>query len=482
MPPTTSPYTFFTRALCLVCLLALAACAPTPGSTTEPRAVNPPATPTPEIFNPLHPSPTPADSLLPLTCQATDLGVSINEAWGYCFAFPASFTLEKSPDSGGAIHLYGPALGDSSETLRASLEITALLVPQGSGLAPLVNAYLSTFKELSGLITRETILLGGAPAEKLAPVPGLLNSQVVMSLRNDILYTLRFHPSDVEIAKPDFDALTQTVLGSFAYLEPSAPPSSQIQTVSWPEFGQNMSLSFDSLLAPWVEAATVPAVPTNDQMMFAELHPAYAQFRFTGYQGGRTYQLPLLPVENQTAQVMVFQTKDFPGYGDGEQHGFVRQAQVLAGLLDAGLQPDRCAQPLTEEAQELPLLPWVNSRQVFCAQPHMLAFANGRGLRYLTYYAQDPSPALDQRVFYTFQGLTADGQFYVSAFFPVQSDIFPSEAPPCPKCGQPDYNPFVEWSALLTGQVGLLNALPEENFTPALNMLDALIQSIQIGQ
>ena len=33
--------------------------------------------PTPEIFNPLDPSPTPSESTLPLTCQVTDLNVQV---------------------------------------------------------------------------------------------------------------------------------------------------------------------------------------------------------------------------------------------------------------------------------------------------------------------------------------------------------------------------------------------------------------------
>jgi hypothetical protein len=89
---------------------------------------------------------------------------------------------------------------------------------------------------------------------------------------------------------------------------------------------------------------------------------------------------------------------------------------------------------------------------------------------------------LDQQVFYTFQGVTDDGQFYVSALFPVQTGIFPTEAPACPRCGEPGYDPSVEWRTVLAGQLDQLNAQAAADFAPSLPVLDALIESIQIGQ
>jgi hypothetical protein len=373
-------------------------------------------------------------------------------------------------------------LDDSTEPLRASLEINLQPVPEGSALTPLVDAYLTSFQNLPWPITRGSTILGSEPAEKLEPIPGLLSSRVVIALHNNILLTLQFHPVDTEIAKSDLEALTQTVTGSFAFLPVAVHPSSQLQTASWFEFGQNISLTYDSILAPWVEAGTVPEVPVSDQILFAESHPAYAQIRFLGFQGGRPYDLPLLPLENRVARVMVFQTADFPGFGDDRPQGFVSQWQALTELLQTGIDPARCAQPLTGYDSALPFLPWINAQQSFCAQPQIIEFAAGKGIRYLSHYAQDPSPALDHQIFYTFQGLTTDGQFYVSALFPVQTGIFPTEPPPCPKCGEPNYDPFADWTAVLTDQLIRLNVQTEDGFEPSLTILDTLIKSVRIGR
>jgi hypothetical protein len=56
------------------------------------------------------------------------------------------------------------------------------------------------------------------------------------------------------------------------------------------------------------------------------------------------------------------------------------------------------------------------------------------------------------------------------------------EPPPCPRCGEADYNPIEAWNAILIEQLPQLSALPEQEFTPSLDQLDDLIAPIQIGQ
>jgi len=465
-------------AACLLLIPAIAGCSPVVGQDPQMSVELP--TPTPEVFNPIDPSPTPSGSTLPMTCQVTDLNVYINEVWSYCFAYPMNYTLDESQASEGIITLNGPALEDNADPIRVSLEITAQVAPLESGLTPLVDAYRNSFGDTLLPIERKTGMLGGKPAEILDPVPGLLSSRVVMALNENILFTLRYHPSDLDIAKPDLEALSQTVTGSFAFLPLAAPQASEQKKISWYEFGRNTSLSYDSALAPWVEARTVPAVPVSDQVLFAESQPMYAQIRFVGFQGGRLYDLPLMPFDDRMAQVRIFQTADFPGYGDDSPQGFVNQSQALKDLLQRGIDPARCALPLPD-MDALPFLPWINMKQTFCAQPQIVHFSGGKGIRYISYYAQGPNPVLEREVFYTFQGLTEDGKFYVSALFPIETGVFPVEPPPCPRCSEPGYDPFAEWNAVLAEQLARLNAQPVDGFTPSLTILDELIQSIEIG-
>ena len=66
-----------------------------------------------------------------------------------------------------------------------------------------------------------------------------------------------------------------------------------------------------------------------------------------------------------------------------------------------------------------PFLPMWNAGQVFYARPQVFNFQSGKGIRYLTCFAQAFMPIDTSCLFYTYQGLTADGKYYVSAILPV---------------------------------------------------------------
>lgn len=78
-------------------------------------------------------------------------------------------------------------------------------------------------------------------------------------------------------------------------------------------------------------------------------------------------------------------------------------------------------------------------------------------------------------MFYTFQGLTEDGRFYISAILPLahgtldEYDDF-----------QPADDFYTNAAALIAGQVDLLNTQAESSFSPSIEELDAMMQSITI--
>jgi hypothetical protein len=204
--------------------------------------------------------------------------------------------------------------------------------------------------------------------------------------------------------------------------------------------------------------------------MFSDAHPAMVQFRFSGYDGGRTLYLPY---PFQTAQLMIYPTQDFGGFGAGEPTGFPQQLDNLSKILENQIDLAQvCAVPETGGEPELPFLPWLNSAQVFCAQPEYVEFDGGRGIRYLTTTSQGLDPVIDPSLFYTFQGLSNDGEIYLSGVFPVLSGVFPLEVHPAVD-GQLPQN-------FSTEQFAALQAQPGEEFSPALGQLDALVESIEV--
>ena len=49
----------------------------------------------------------------------------------------------------------------------------------------------------------------------------------------------------------------------------------------------------------------------------------------------------------------------------------------------------------------------------------MINFQSGRGIRYVTEYAQMTYPITNHEMFFSFQGLTTDGKYWVSIILPI---------------------------------------------------------------
>lgn len=121
----------------------------------------------------------------------------------------------------------------------------------------------------------------------------------------------------------------------------------------------------------------------------------------------------------------------------------------------------------------IPFLPPMHDAQVFKSQIKYLDFSGGSGIRFITQHALG-GPISNQDIFYTFQGLTADGQYYIALFYPVSTPALASIAEDQALETPEDYRRHVEETTQR------LDALSSGNFTPDLSLLDELIESLQI--
>ena len=192
------------RTVSLILLLIFSGCAsapPTPAMSTV----------TPNILPRLDPSPTPSSSTLPLTCQVTDLNVSINQEAGYCFAYPIRFTEEAS---GG---VRGPDLDVSLAPTFATfgVEVTPAA---GKSLREQAESYLGSFTNTHpATFTWTDVPVAGETGLMVEPVPTIGAWRFVFVVHNGNLFRLSYWPVGVDVAKADIDELTQTTLGSFAF-------------------------------------------------------------------------------------------------------------------------------------------------------------------------------------------------------------------------------------------------------------------------
>jgi hypothetical protein len=137
---------------------------------------------------------------------------------------------------------------------------------------------------------------------------------------------------------------------------------------------------------------------------------------------------------------------------------------------------------------QFPQVPFFNAQPVFISNAAILPFQNGQGVRFLTEYAQYPASANNHDMFYHYQGLTDDGAYYVIAILPISSPMLAETSDggaPLPTGGvpYPDANdPSPDWPTYYKSVTEVLNATPPDAFTPTIDQLDALIQSIRITQ
>ncbi|MBE7556142.1 MAG: PD40 domain-containing protein [Anaerolineales bacterium] len=150
----------------------------------------------------------------------------------------------------------------------------------------------------------------------------------------------------------------------------------------------------------------------------------------------------------------------------------LQQATPIINETIDRLQAILVDRPLTFEG-DIPFLPPVHDTQVFKAQVKYLDFSGGSGIRFITQHAIGGSIS-NQDIFYTFQGLTADGQYYIALFYPVSTPALASVVEGQSFETSEDFRRHVQEST--QG----LDALSPGDFSPNLSLLDGLIESLQI--
>ncbi|MEZ0395428.1 MAG: hypothetical protein ABWK53_03215 [Anaerolineales bacterium] len=211
-----------------------------------------------------------------------------------------------------------------------------------------------------------------------------------------------------------------------------------------------LSFYLDPALAASYSCETVPA----SNLEF-EIYPQYTNVTLQGYVLSGTFFTP---------HISVFPVAAYTALRPDYVPGRVVELQSLT----AGGAPG---------AYALPFLPIFNAAQTFHAQYRVVPFSNGSGIRFLTLYAQYYAPVNNHDMFYTYQALTADGQYWISAILPVNHAMLPPNADN-PPGGQTWEQFSYNYEPYITDMVNQLNAQPAESFIPSLAALDALVQSI----
>jgi hypothetical protein len=252
-------------------------------------------------------------------------------------------------------------------------------------------------------------------------------------------------------------AMTQPPAGASATVAPVTP----IPVTPLPQANvtcNNVSLYLEPSLASGFKCTSVPEVSGAEIPAFAA-NPQYTEITLQGYVlSGRFFDahIDIYPVQryNEVAPDANIPT----------------MVTMLQGLTAGGL----------PGSDALPVLPVFNAAQELHVLYKVVPFGSGSGIRFLTQYAQFADPINNHELFYTYQGLTADGRYWISAILPTSLADLPADGntPPAGQSPEQFSNNFTTYLADMTTK---LNGQAETDFSPAVPALDALVSSLQVA-
>ncbi len=261
---------------------------------------------------------------------------------------------------------------------------------------------------------------------------------------------------------------------------PTARPATQAAIEPTPGFIASIEAAFEGIrfsidptLAQAGLAQTIPQYLEPSGFIFYDM-PEHVRFDFVEPYTSRSPFLEFQPawnvwlshqnvdVPDLKPQIFVYPVGAFQAISPGAGE----RIEALRSLLDGRALP---------AGAELPVLPMFNSAQDLRVQVKTIEFQNGRGIRFVGRYSQEATPVINPTVFYSFQGLTEDGESYIAAFFPLYVPILPDEIE------VPDWEAFnQQYREYMEELSSSLESLTPGDFEPDLNRLDALIRSVEV--
>ncbi len=239
--------------------------------------------------------------------------------------------------------------------------------------------------------------------------------------------------------------------------QPTLPPT-DIPTPTPDVDFQGISFSFDDSIASGVSPAIIPAQNMGEDFMPMETYPEHYQFELNGYALSDTFHDPI---------IRVYPVQTYLDISQQAADNFLILETLLAN------------RNLSTYDGYFPFLPIWNAAMIFHTKTDYVAFQNGDGIRFLTMFGQALYPLDNTNVFYTYQGLTNDGNYYVSAVLPISNPILPDNGDYLME----DYMAFQDnWDNYLAETLQLLNAQPLASFGPRIDILDQMINSISINK
>jgi hypothetical protein len=291
-----------------------------------------------------------------------------------------------------------------------------------------------------------------------------MNKKIILSLVVLLAVTLACGGTAPAANQPSVETIVAATLQA-ATAQAEIPATPVAPTAQQPEGTQvkyqNVSLILPTGLAESVESKTVPAADDSVGGPWGAA-PEYIEFVLVNYSPRDDFFPPV---------IRIYPAQEYAAANSWAQSSIAKLQAILASP----------STPLTND--NLPTIPFNGAAaQEYAAQAKLIAFKNGNGVSMISQYAQFPGPILKDGSYYHYEGLTSDGKYMVAIMLPVTLPLqATADNPSADGVVYPsDISDVNGLNAYFQGVTDLLNAASPDSFQPNLNLLEALIQSIQI--
>lgn len=280
----------------------------------------------------------------------------------------------------------------------------------------------------------------GANANDLAATQNALQA-------TQIALEVQKQQQDQQLQQPVQDPQTQ---------QEQVPQQSQPTLTLQPDIVyEGISFSFDHAIASGVNPENVPGQQGQEGPPGGN-YPDHIVFSFNGYVLADCFHDP---------KIYIYPVADYEAI---EPIAFERVETLKSFMVNKPVVTD----------DTLPFMPIWPAAQMMHAKAEYFEFQNGSGMRFLSQYGQAANPINNKEMFYTYQGLTQDGAYYVAAVLPVSHPGMVADASIIPNNDWAAFSDNYLNYAAETQQT--LNAQPDSSFTPSLEVLDAIFRSLRV--
>jgi hypothetical protein len=267
-------------------------------------------------------------------------------------------------------------------------------------------------------------------------------------------YEIRMFDSDDD--GQESAAIGFTVTGESASAVEDAQSTASVPAYPGQEYTcRNITLNLPDELADGITCEVVPASDAGEDLPFWEIYPEYDHLLLDGYVLQNTFH---------QAQIFVYPIADYIALDPNVDQVIAELQQLLADE--------------SEGPESIPFLPSFNAAQMLRMKIDYFDFSSGSGVRFLTMYGQAAYPLNNQMMFYTYQGITADNQYYVSVVLPISNPALPATDQ---DANIADWNAFYENFGIYVADTTLeVNMYADDSFAPTITLLDQFVASITV--